>query len=323
VRCAVLVLVVAPLVGCVDAFKGSNVQLDLSPAMPVQASAFAAPLPGEIPANSHFTFYAFDEGTDSNGNPVGRLFSVQTFEIHHIVDLSSPCYIDVGGHVPYPGLHVSQFAKQVAADTGYAYNAASGIDLANPPPGATQQQMITAATAQQRMENVQALAGDMGIIVVTSASDKLYPDVAADCTDTTKIPPPTCTDSDSNKRRLAMCQAAWKADPNYFEGTDRVLTAPLNGVTHGFVDGTNPINMAPVGGAQFFPDDHLDGFTGYAIYQETDGAAASMPGQLLLFGTPTMPTRGVIHVHMIDAANPALVAEAAIFVDLDEDNTTF
>ena len=159
-RCAVLVLLVAPLGGCVDTFKGSNVQLDLSPAMPVQASAGAAPRPGEIPANSHFTFYAFDQDTDSNGNPVGRLFAVQDFEIHHIVDLASPCYIDVGEHVPYPGLHVSQYAKQVAADTGYAYDPVNGIDLANPPPGATQQQMVAAATAQQRMENVAALAGD-------------------------------------------------------------------------------------------------------------------------------------------------------------------
>jgi len=316
----VLVAVIAPLGGCVDTFKGSNVQLDLSPVMPVQASPGATPRTGEVPANVHFTFYAFDEGTDSQGNPVGRLYAVQDFEIHRIVDLSSPCYIDVGEHVPHPGLHVSQFAKVIAADTGYSYSPGTGIDLANPPPGATQQQMIDAATAQQRMLNVAALASDTGIAVVSSASAGNYPGVAADCTDTTKLPPPTCTDDASNARRLALCQAAWKADPSYFEGTDRVLTAPLNGITHGFVDGTNPINLAPVGGAQFFVDEHLDHFTGYAIYQQTDGATGT--GMLLLFGIPTSPTRGVIHVHMTNATSP-LAADVAIFANLDEDTTTF
>jgi hypothetical protein len=248
------------------------------------------------------------------------LFAVQRFEIHRIVDTSSPCFIDAGEHVPYPGLHVSQFARQVAADTGYGYDAASGIDLANPPPGATQPQMIAAATAQQRMLDIAALESDMGIRVVTSASEGSYPPVATDCADTSGLPPPTCTDPPSNTRRLSACQAAWKADPDYFEGTDRVLTAPLDGVTHGFVDGMNPINLAPVGGAQFFVDEHLEGFAGFAIYVALDGA--SDPGQLLLFGTPTMPTRGVIHVHLANATTP-LTAELAIFANLDEDNTNF
>jgi hypothetical protein len=179
---------------------------------------------------------------------------------------------------------------------------------------------VSAATAQQRMLDIAALESDSGIRVVTSASAKTYPPVAADCNDPTMLPPPACTDPASNSRRLEMCQAAWKADPDYFEGTDRVLTSPLDGVTHGFVDGMNPINMAAVGGAQFFVDDHLDGFTGFALYVQTDGASG--PGQLLLYGTPTMPTRGVIHVHLTSAVT-TLTAELAIFADLDEDTTTF
>lgn len=320
-RWTVLLAVVAWLGGCVDGFKGSNVQLDLSPGTPVQAPAGATPRPGELPASSHFTLYAFDEGMDAQGNPIGRLYAVQDFEVHRIVDLSSPCYIDVGEHVPHPGLHVSQYAKVIAADTGYSYDPTTGIDLGNPPPGVTAAQTTEAATAQQRMIDIAALAGDMGIKVVTSASAGSYPPVGNGCSDPSGIPPPTCTDKASNQRRLAMCQAAWKADPDYFEGTDRVLTAPLNGVTHGFVDGTNPVNLAPVGGAQFFVDEHLDSFTGFAIYSQMDGASG--PGTLLLFGTPTSPTRGVIHVHMTNPTDPTLVADVAIFANLDEDSTSF
>jgi hypothetical protein len=307
----VFVAVFGSFAGCADEFRGSNVQLDLSPVMPVQALGDA----------THFTFYAYDEGTDAQGNPVGRLYAVQDFEVHRIVEPASPCFIDVGEHVPHPGLHVTQFARAIAADTGYAYDPATGIDLAHPPSGATQQQQLDAATAQQRMLRVLALASDMGIKVVSSASSGGYGAVATDCTDTTKLPPPTCMDDASNARRLAMCQTAWKTDPAYFEGTDRILTAPLNGTTYGFVDGINPVNLAPVGGAQLFVDEHLDRFSGYAIYEQMDNTSGA--GALLLFGAPTTPTRGVIHVHMTAPGNPAFAADVAIFADLDEDGTTF
>ena len=156
-----------------------------------------------------------------------------------------------------------------------------------------------------------------------------------------------CTDAAANLRRLAACQAAWHADATagpdlpgvgYFEGTDRVLTQPLNGVTQGFVDGRNPVNLAPVGGSQFFVDEILDGFDGFAVYWQYDDAdhdgqpdyPASVPvadrsptGQQLLFGRPTAPTRGVIHVHMTNLIQPLLTAEVAIFADLGSDDVQF
>ena len=301
-------------VGCIEPFHGSNVQFDFSPAMPVQASAGAMPGVGEIPHDAHFTFYAFTTGTDASGNAVGRLFAVQRFEIHRIVDVTSPCFIDVGSHVPYPGLHVSQFATFIEAATGIS-------DPANPPPGATQAQKIEVATAIQREANVALLGGDGGIKVVSSASTSSYPPVGADCLDNAGIPPPTCTDPSSNMRRLAMCQAAWKADKNYFEGTDRVLTQPLNGTTHGMVDGLDPINMAPVGGAQFFPDTDLGGVDGYALYWQTNDQPD--PGTLLAYGMATMPTLGVIHVHMTSPSSPSLTADVAIFPNIDQTPSSF
>ncbi|MDB4953068.1 MAG: hypothetical protein JWO36_637 [Myxococcales bacterium] len=318
--------------GCIDTFSGSNVQFDFGNAMPAQASIGATPKAGELPANIHFTFYAFQ--TDAMA---GRLFEIQRFEVHRIVDLSSPCFIDVGEHVPHPGLHVSQYAKVIGEDTGIS-------DIMNPPPGKTDQQKIDAATAVQRQMNVAALSSDTGIKVVTSASTGTYPALAADCTDTSGIPPPMCTDAAANARRLAMCQAEWQATTagraghDYFEGTDRVLTQPLNGTTNGFVDGMNPVNLAPVGGAQFYVDEILEGFDGYAVYWQYDDADGdgqpdyppSVPitdrnqiGEQLLFGKPTMPTRGIIHVHMTSLSNPALTAEAAIFANLAADNVQF
>jgi hypothetical protein len=298
--------------GCVDGFQGSNLELDFAPEIPVQASVGVTPVAGQVDAASHFTLYAYQTSPDMT---TGSLFSVVTFEIHAIVDLSSPCFIDVGDHVPYPGIHVSQYATKIEQDTGIT-------DPTNPPAGASAANIELAATAFQRMANIQLLTGIAGVHAVTSASTGNYPALAADCTDTTGIPPPTCMDDASNARRLAACQAYWKSDPNYYEGTDRVLTSPLNGVSHGMVDGLNPINESPVGGAGIFVDANLVGFDGYAIYVAPD-SQTTPGGDLLLFGTPTDPTRGVTHVDLASPSTGLLTAELAIFSNLGDDNVQF
>jgi len=263
--------------GCVDGFRGSNVQIDLSPGTPVQAHVVGTPAMGELPANSHFTIYAIQQDAMQD-----RLFEIARFELHRIVDTTSPCFIDVGEHVPHQGLHVSQYATKIGEDTGIA-------DYRNPPSTATEEQKTLMGTAVQRMANVQALGGPAGIKVVTSASTATYPTVSTGCTGPQdQIPAPTCTDDASNQLRLRLCQAAWQADAKLFEGTDRVLTAPLNGVTHGTAVGLNPINMAPVGGAQFFVDNALENIDAYAIYVQADGVDG--PGMQFFFGRPTMVT---------------------------------
>ncbi len=305
-RSAYLCAVVC-LAGCVDGFRGSNVQIDFSFATPAQASPGTMPAT-RLPAASHYALVAIREGTDTEST-----FVVQNFEIHPIIDLASPCFIDAGENVRFPGLHVSQYRAKIEEVTGIT-------DVANPPPGASMNDQIDAATAIQRMTNVMALASEAGIKVVTSASPGGYPAVDADCTGA-GLPPPTCIDEASNARRLAICKAAWHADPTLFEGTDRVLTVPLNGTTFGFVVGLNPINMAPVGGAQFFVDEALGGTDEYAIYAQADDATDL--GTLMLDGRPTSPTRGVRHVHLTSPTTPAITAEMAVFEDLGEDDTHF
>jgi hypothetical protein len=300
----------ALLAGCVENFDGSNVQIDLNPGTPPQAPQGRAPQGREFPTNVHFRLYAIQEVAQGDA-----LFELRRFEIHRIVDLTSPCFIDAGPNVPFPGLHVSQFERKMSERTGIT-------DVAAPPPGATLEQQIEQATAVQRMANVQALAGDAGIKVVTSASPGVYPAVDAAC-DGDGLPPPSCIDDASNARRLERCRQAWTADPLLFEGTDRVLTSPLGGTTFGFVVGLNPVTPVPVGGAQLFVDDALEGVDEYAIYFQTDGL--DEPGTQFLAGRPSAgATRGVTHVHMESPLFPDLVeAELAIFADLDEDDVHF
>ena len=296
--------------GCIDPFHGSNVQFDFSTGMYEQASPSSTTLkPDELPNATHYTFYAIK--SDSSAS---YLFAVQQLEIHRIVDLASPCFIDVGEHVPFPGLHVSQYAAQIQMQTGIT-------DPANPPANATEDQKIAVATALTRMAEIQALGGDMGIKVVTSASSAQYPAMAPDCVSDQGIPPPQCVTDERNKRRLEMCQQFWHDNKDYFEGTDRVLTQPLNGTTHGFVDGSNPVNFAPVGGAQFFVTTDLGGVDQFALYYEDD--FTSDPGTLLMYGSAAMPTRGVVHVHMATSGGAPPTGDVAIFTDVDQDNTQF
>ena len=308
-RCAYLCAVVVALCGCVDGFRGSNVQIDMSFATPAQASPGTMPSANQLPSNSHYRLYAIQEAEG-----VEHTFEVQRFEVHAIIDPSSPCFIDAGDHVRFPGLHVTQYRAKIEEVTGIT-------DVANPPPTASEDDRIDAATAIQRMANVMSLASVMGIKVVTSASASEYPAVDADCTGS-GLPPSTCTDDAANARRLRLCRDAWAADPRLYEGTDRVLTAPLNGTTFGFVVGLNPINLAPVGGAQFFVDEALGGTDEYAIYFQTDGVEDNL-GTLMLSGRPTSPTRGVRHVHMTSPTSPNITADLAVFEDLGEDDTQF
>jgi hypothetical protein len=310
-----LSLILLTLPGCVSTFEGSNVELDLAKTFPAQASAYGPASPGQFEPNSHFALYALDDFTD--GTKTGqRLFELQRFEIHPVVDVASPCFIDVGPHVPYPGLHVTEFAHQVAIDTGIS-------DVTNPPPTATREQQILMATAIQREANIVALGAPVGgLKVITTASEKSYPAVAADCNGPDdQIPPPTCVEPAANARRLKLCQAAWANDPDYFEGTDRTLSVGLDGVTYGPLDGINPINLAPIGGAGFFIDEAVAGSSAYAIYHQVDGAPP--PGDLILYGEPVKVTRGVLHVHLKSVSNPSLAGDIAIFANIGEDDVHF
>jgi hypothetical protein len=317
------------LAGCADEFQGSNLELDFNTQTPTQAVVGLPPTSSQLPANIHFTLYAFSESDTS-----GYLFKVQDFEIHKIVDLTSPCFIDVGEHVPHPGLHVSQYLSVIEQDTGIP-------DPLNPPDTATEAQKVEAATALQRQMNVLNLYADVGgVKAVTDASAAVYPAADMGCTDTSKIPAPMCTDEASNKRRLEMCQAFWKANPTYFEGTDRVLTAALNGTVRGMVEGANPLGLGSlVGGAQFFVSSALGDFDTFAIYTQFDDAdgdgmpdyPAGFPdsqktqaGQLYLYGHVSTPTRDVMHVHFTSPdPNSKVNAEMVIFANLGEDNVHF
>ena len=209
-------------------------------------------------------------------------------------------------------------------------------DLTNPPPSATEEQKIEAATAVQRETNVARSPArrrhpgrDVGVDSRRTRRSR------ADCSDTTGIPPPTCTDDASNRAGSRCVRRSGRPTPSTSRAPIAILTAPLDGTTHGMVDGMNPVNLAPVGGAQFFVDE-LDGST-LRVYWQYDDAngdgmpdyptgtpPAAEPGTLLLFGSAddADPRRHPRPHDEPDCAEP-LTADLAIFANLDEDDVHF
>ena len=329
-RCLVFAAALG-LAGCVDGFRGSNVQIDFSAATPIPALPGQTPDPNQPPDNTFFLLFAVDQELDASGAVIREyLFEVQRFELRPVIDLSSPCMIDVEG-TPYPGLHVAAFADKEKEATGIT-------DSLNPPPGIDPVYVQRVLTAEQRLRNAQVL---QEVKAVTSTSVSTYPGVAPDCAeagaDPSLVPPAGCTGDQSNARRLELCNRIWELDPLRYEGTDRVLTQPLNGTLFGFVLGSNPINGAGLGGAQLFVDENLAA-DAYAInWQYKDGNSDGQPdypptvpddqksptGFRFLTGYPEVRTRGVVHVPMAHLADPSISALVAIFEDLGDDSVQF
>lgn len=327
---------------CVDEFKGANIQVDFGPAVPAQARQGATPIAGfQLPAPTHFRFYGIRETRDNSGAVLSSEYTeLQRFEIHRIVERFSPCFLEPD-EARYPGLHAAAYESRIRADTGIT-------DVDAPPTGATEEQLIDVATAMQRSRNITALTREPGIPpmqmepallifggpkAVTSASPANYPTVGTVCADTNPnldrslIPPDTCTDDESNKIRRDVCNTFWANNPDFYEGTDRVLTEPLAGTYFGIVTGVSPINGAVLGGTQFFVEDPVIDYDKFAVHVLPDSASDTDMGTMLIEGRPASSTRGVIRGNLLppvlNRQTENLVTPFAIFPDLGGDDVHF
>jgi hypothetical protein len=329
------------LSGCVDTFTGSNLQMDFS---------MATPLPGgtdpdglQPPADTYFTFYALDhvyerdaDGNilvDADGDPLiasSTFFEVQSFEIRPVIQVESPCFIELEDS-KFPGLHVTQYAAKIKEATGID-------DPFDPPNGASEGQISDVLNADRRMETLDELEGDLKALVSTSTF--VYPTAEAGCDASgEQIPAADCIDEDSNAQRLAACRAFWANNPEYYEGNDKVFILPLNGEIYGFTGGTNPINQAPIGGATIFVNENLQGKEAFTInwqYKDFDGNGTpdyptgfldtheeSDTGYTFLSGLAARRVRGVINAHLTTPFSTSVFVDIAVFANLAEDDVQF
>lgn len=333
------VAVASASAGCVDAYGGSHVTVDFSPDVLVPSGTSSAD--ANVPAGAYFALYGNDEILDEDGVVVENYaFEITRLDIHPLIDQASPCFIELED-TEFPGLHVTQFgdalAKSICDRLGEAADCFD--DPFDPPSGATENDITDVLDAQARMSHLNSYQNM--VKVVSSFSDFTYPAQAADCSASgSQIPPPDCTDASSNEQRLRVCREFWADNPDFYEGSDKVFSLPLNGQYRGLVDGSNPVNGAPLGGATMFVDDAVRGFDSYSFnYQfhdfDGDGAPDYPPnfldthdesdiGYVWLDGRPeTEAPRGVVKVHLFTPINPDIFANLAIFANLGEDDVTF
>lgn len=310
------------LAGCVESFGGSNLQLDFSQATPVPAGTFDPVDPLRPPGDSYFTFYALDhEYSDEDPEVIvlSRFYEIQRFEIQTVIEIASPCFIDLE-ESRYPGLHVTQFAEKERERTGIT-------DPFDPPDGVDEGDISDVLTADVRMDNLADLEG--AIKAVVSHSTLEIPDASTECVadgiGDDEIPAPACISTEDNDQRLRVCRSYWAEDVNFYQGSDKVFTLPNNGFFYGTVEGPNPINQGFVGGATITVDEVLSGFDAYSInwnYKD-EGDQTSATGTTFMSGEPESRTRGVINARLVSPFSNAAFAEIGIFADLGEDDVNF
>jgi hypothetical protein len=318
---------------CVKPFSGSSVQLDFTSSTQAITSAGKTALPLQPAADTMYGLYAVQDSIDAAGVTSSYVFPVQNFEIKPLLDITSPCFIDLEG-TRFPGLHVTQIANKVSEQTGVA-------DPFNPPPNASDGDISDVLTARKRIENLTNLQSVVKAVVSTSTF-KYGPSAVACIEDTpsvdqTMFPPPTCTGDKSNALRLKLCKAVWAKNPDFYEGSDKVFTLPLNGTYYGTVEGTNPINNGFVGGSSVFVDESLTNIDRYFIawqYKDMNGDGqpdipdgtpdADKPyGHLYMAGTPRHIARGATSVTLVNPSDTSIGANMTIFPDLANDGTHF
>ena len=189
---------------CVDTFSGSDVQIDFAANFPRAVLAGEAQAPEQPPANTYYILWASEQALDPSGKPQATyLFDVAHFEIKRLIDMSSPCFIELESS-RFPGVHVTQYASKLSQQTGIT-------DPGNPPAGAAPGDITDVLDAQIRMSHLLALQNTVEI--VTDASTASYGGAGAIETtciednpgaDPAKFPPAKCVGDQSNKKRLAL-----------------------------------------------------------------------------------------------------------------------
>ena len=335
---AVVVALALATGACVEPFDGSNVQIDFNQFVQTNPRPGATLEPDQPPPDTHYELYATqivrDETVDPPVVQQVFVFKVLEFEIRGAIDMTSPCFIDIEA-TRFPGIHVTQYAQAARDETGIGgvpgdqAPFAPGLD-----PGAVSD-VLTADRRNSLLPMIQA-----SLKAVTSHADFRYPVAGTACAGESgfqplDIPPARCMDAESNAVRLEVCRNLWKSAPDYYEGSDKVFTLPLNGHFFGMVEGTNPINGGFVGGSGFFVPTNLVGVDAYSLNWQFDdidhdgnpdvaaGFEPSPTGYQYMIGTPRQVTRGTFTVPLHHPTSTLISATMTIFPDLGSDDVHF
>jgi len=270
-----------------------------------------------------------------------------------VIDLRSPCFIE-SDDSRVPGAHVA-FAHQALIASLRKKYGVDEFDPYAPPDGTSQNDVIDVLTAKVRHDNLSKLAANIKVVTAHSPAapppqadvpgDDGKPQNCPDNGDPDLIPPPECIDEESNEKRARVCKQFWADNPNYYQGSDKVLSLPLNGEFYGPVTTQDPRNNQFIGGGGFYVDTDLRGVEGMMLNWQYDCApddyrndprgcepqypddiaqeSRSPIGSHYMAGEAESRVRGVINVPMQNRTFGNISGELAIFSELEADHVQF
>ena len=312
--CRLLALAVlsAAGTGCVEAYDGSWLEFELGPKTQVPSNTDRED--GRPPQDTHYEFWV-TTGPNS--------FHLADFQVVKQIDTTFPCFIDVEG-TRYPGIHSDRFYTRLLEDA-----------LATGDPNTPDEEELgILADADRRMDNQVAVEAALKAVVGwdPAMTPALLAQLATDVGDF------STTDDASNAARLATCQKFFDDHPDYYVGQDKVFSVPLSGHWFGMVRGTDPRNMAPVGGAGFTVPLSFEQFDRLMITWQfndpndpritgtVDGIGPFGPsetGYYYMDGPPQYRTRRTVNVDMASKFFGGINAHIAIFPGINDDGATF
>ena len=243
--------------GCsFDGFEGARIELLLGPGthvptgQPVKQGDATFVERGRPPAGAHYELYAAT---------AGRVVQLQHFNVAPAVDLDEPCAMEspgdeygaVAGAPGLVGIHLGALQERLLelaeADGEVDRAEAAALVLA----------AGRAATIRQLQGYKAVVSHPFGGADQPAEAYARFVEARAELLDS--LPPTDATDEASNRKRWQLCSEFFDEFPDFYVGSDRVLTQPLSGVLYGSVEQLDPRNQSVTGGADLATSFALDG----------------------------------------------------------------
>lgn len=325
------------------------------------------------PANTHFQLNYVRNSVDEDGNQVAYTFKALDFELAPQVNLGDPCLMDIEP-TSFPGIHSTAVQARTAEEYGFATPTdPSTIGPSDPVWDSLTEDELARVFHEARRHNLVLGFSGRLLSVVSHHAGSPAQDIGIDtvCADDPSsdpglIPPhldfaqfalgnivPVCFDDESNARRKELCESYFDAEDqdgnpingNYYVGSDRILTKPVNGTFFGSVyslDPRNPLGVTRFIGSILKVDEDIGDADSLVVAWQFDDADGdgdpdypdtfpddqkSPTGVTYLSGQVSngLDQRGVatFNLRNISFSDPFLNGRATIYENLDEDEVNF
>lgn len=301
-RNAWLAGVFALAAGCVDNVNVSKLEIFLRSGVHIAG----ADDPAAPPSDTHYEIYVVKGDVT---------YPVAQIDILPVIRRADPCFIEMDED-RFPGLHSTKVVDKTIEDAMRGDPEVTPVEAGD------------IANAKVRVGNMQLLEESLKVMAVhePGLTNQAIAALLAG------VPGPDDIGDAANAQRLAACKEIFRQHPNYYVGTDKITTIPINGTYIGMVEAMDPRNGGFLGGGQIsvdasFPD--LDAVrVNWNFNDPNDPRRAGYPlssiGWHYLSGRAVQRVRGVYNVSLVNQDfGRRISGEISVYTDLSRDDVNF